>query len=106
MNSILGEYGLICIQRDQANTADLIAKNALMSKHISNIHVVDQWMNDITSSTALRFALSKGFSIRFLTPDPVIDYIYKHDLYDAATARKSLLETPTTKSAATSAPSV
>ena len=33
------------------------------------------------SSTLLRERVRKGRSIRFLTPDPVIEYINKHRMY-------------------------
>jgi nicotinamide mononucleotide adenylyltransferase len=82
MDIILGQYGLLCVQRNQTDAEDLISKNTLMSKHKKTIHIVNQWMNDITSSTSLRFALSKGYSIRYLTPDSVIEYIYNNDLYE------------------------
>lgn len=89
MDIILGHYGLACVQRNQTDTADLISKNPFMSKHSKKIRTVDQWMNDITSSTSLRYALSKGFSIRYLTPDPVIEYIYSNNLYDVpSTSRR------------------
>jgi nicotinamide mononucleotide adenylyltransferase len=82
MEVILGYYGLVCVQRNQTNSSELISNNPLMSKHSKTIRIVNQWMNDITSSTALRYALTNGFSIRYLTPDPVIDYIYKNQLFD------------------------
>jgi nicotinamide mononucleotide adenylyltransferase len=89
MDAILGEYGLVCVQRDQTNAQEIVTKNALMNKHSKNIVIINQWMNDITSSTALRSALSKGFSIRYLTPDSVIDYIYKHGLFGSDVTRPS-----------------
>lgn len=88
MDIILGYYGLACVQRNQRDTADLISKNALMSKHTHCIRTVDQWMNDITSSTSLRYALSKGYSIRYLTPDSVIEYIYTNNLYDVPSSSR------------------
>jgi nicotinate-nucleotide adenylyltransferase len=33
------------------------------------------------SSTALRTLAAEGASIRYLTPDPVAEYIRSHDLY-------------------------
>ncbi|HKJ16373.1 MAG TPA: nicotinate-nucleotide adenylyltransferase [Xanthomonadales bacterium] len=35
------------------------------------------------SSTGIRDLLKTGRSPRFLLPEPVIDYIYQHDLYDS-----------------------
>ena len=35
------------------------------------------------SSTELRAALSRGKNVRFLLPDPVIEYITQHDLYSS-----------------------
>lgn len=40
------------------------------------------------SSTHLRDRISRGMSIRYLTPDPVIDYIQQHKLYVASDAAK------------------
>lgn len=82
MAEILGGYGLVCVQRNETDADKLIAGNALMSKFKDRIRVVNQWMHDITSSTILRSALSKGSSIRFLTPDAVIEYIYANNLFD------------------------
>ena len=81
MHAILGEYGLVCVQRDQTDATSIVTKNPIMNKHAQNITLINQWMNDITSSTGLRFALGKGYSIRYLTPDSVIEYIYKHGLF-------------------------
>jgi len=33
------------------------------------------------SSTAIRGLVQSGSSIRYLTPDPVVDYIHQHQLY-------------------------
>jgi nicotinate-nucleotide adenylyltransferase len=33
------------------------------------------------SSTAIRALASDGASIRYLTPDPVVEYIRSHNLY-------------------------
>lgn len=82
MDRILGHYGLVCVQRNQTDAEKLVASNVLMNRHTKSIRLVNQWMNDITSSTILRSALSKGSSIRYLTPDSVINYIYKNGLYD------------------------
>ena len=38
------------------------------------------------SASALRAAVAAGRSVRFLTPEPVIDYIRTHDLYRASAA--------------------
>lgn len=81
MDRILGHYGLICVQRDDSDAASIVKNNTLMSKYTANIRIINQWMNDITSSTKLRYALSQGYSIRYLTPDPVIKYIYDNGLY-------------------------
>jgi nicotinic acid mononucleotide adenylyltransferase len=37
----------------------------------------------LVSSTRVRGAVSRGFSIKYLVPDPVIEYIQQHQLYTA-----------------------
>uniref|UniRef100_A0A1I8HPP1 CTP_transf_like domain-containing protein n=1 Tax=Macrostomum lignano TaxID=282301 RepID=A0A1I8HPP1_9PLAT len=46
-----------------------------------NIRLVTEWaVNDI-SSTLIRRTLQRNESVRYMLPDPVIDYIYRNGLY-------------------------
>jgi len=44
---------------------------------------VTEWIPNEVSSTRIRRALKRGESVRYLLQDSVIDYIYKHEIYDA-----------------------
>ena len=81
MNDILENYGIVCLQRNGADNKKIVETNAIMKSHSHNIRLVDQWTLDPTSSTELRNALMQGKSIRFLTPDPVLEYIKQHKLW-------------------------
>jgi nicotinamide mononucleotide adenylyltransferase len=37
-------------------------------------------VNDV-SATKIRLAIKKGVSVKYLTPDPVINYIEEHGIY-------------------------
>ena len=46
-----------------------------------HIQVVKQYVVNDISSTKVRLFVKRGLSLKYLTPDPVIDYIQKHNLY-------------------------
>ena len=43
--------------------------------------MVKQLIHNDISSTRVRLFVKRGFSIRYLLPDSVIDYIEKHGLF-------------------------
>jgi len=82
IEKILGEYGLIVLEREGASPETTLAGISVASKHLSNIFIIqDPAFPNGVSSTRLREALKQGKSIRYCTPDPVIDYILEHNLY-------------------------
>jgi nicotinate-nucleotide adenylyltransferase len=60
-----------------------ILKDRLPHAYLEKILLVGSTALDI-SSTDLRERVRQGLSIRYLTPDGVVDYIAKHGLYVAA----------------------
>lgn len=55
--------------------------NCEFSSYQDKILLVKQWIANDLSSTKIRLALKRGLSIKYLTPDPVVDYIAKSGLY-------------------------
>jgi len=81
MRKILGDWGVVCLERAGASVSDMISRSDILKPYKHQIHIVPQLiMNDI-SSTKIRTALREGRSIKYLMPDNVVDYIYAHKLW-------------------------
>lgn len=52
----------------------------LLARPAGGVHVAAMTLLPV-AATALRASLAAGRSIRYLTPDPVVDYIHTHQLY-------------------------
>ena len=48
----------------------------------SNIWVIQQLVQNDISSTKVRLFLRRDMSIRYLVPEPVVQYFEEHELYD------------------------
>jgi len=81
IEAIVGTFGIVVITRAGSFPQKFIDGHHLLTKHKENIEIVEEWVPNEISATKLRLALSRGESIKYLTPDPVIDYIEKHGLY-------------------------
>ncbi|KAI4340015.1 hypothetical protein MLD38_024893 [Melastoma candidum] len=60
---------------------DIISNDNILNKHRGNIKVVEDVVPNQISSTRVRGCISSGLSIKYLTPDEVINYIKQHGLY-------------------------
>lgn len=83
VRAICGDFGLVCIRRDGQDVEEIVAKDDVLSEYKSNIKIVDEVVPNGISSTRLRNCISKGLSIKYLTPDEVIEYIKQNHLYEA-----------------------
>ena len=81
MTGILQEHGICVIERDTAATANVIFGNDLLYENRNNIMSIPQHVQNDISSTKVRLCLKRGLSVKYMTPDPVIDYMKKHKLY-------------------------
>ncbi|XP_022932399.1 nicotinamide/nicotinic acid mononucleotide adenylyltransferase isoform X2 [Cucurbita moschata] len=81
VKTICRDYGLICVSREEQDIEKIISNNEILYENRSNIKIVDQIIPNIISSTRLRDCISKGLSIKYLTPDEVIEYIREQHLY-------------------------
>ena len=81
IETIVGRFGIVVITRAGSEPQRFIDGHALLTKHRDNIDIVEEWVPNEISATKLRLALSRGESVKYLTPDPVVDYIHEHKLY-------------------------
>ncbi|KAL5342762.1 hypothetical protein BJX70DRAFT_269940 [Aspergillus crustosus] len=85
LDHILGQYGAFIVERSGTDIDEALAALQPWKK---NIHVIQQLIQNDVSSTKIRLFLRRDMSVRYLIPDPVINYIYEHNLYmDDGTAQ-------------------
>ncbi|KAF8622714.1 hypothetical protein AX15_006805 [Amanita polypyramis BW_CC] len=78
LNHILGRYGVFIIER-AGNGLEQAIDNLQRWRH--NIYLISQLIQNDVSSTKVRLFLRRGLSVRYLLPNPVVDYIEQHGLY-------------------------
>ncbi|KAI8893897.1 hypothetical protein BC833DRAFT_606914 [Globomyces pollinis-pini] len=81
LNTILGRFGCLIIERTGANVHDFLLTNDSLHIHKKSVWVVKQYIHNDISSTKIRLFIKRGMSIRYLLPDPVVDYIHQNLLY-------------------------
>lgn len=84
IEEIVGKFGLVCISRAGTDPQKFIYDNDVLTKHVNNIHLVTEWIQNEISSTKIRRALRRKESVRYLLQDSVIDYIHLNSLYGTA----------------------
>ncbi|EFA10127.2 nicotinamide/nicotinic acid mononucleotide adenylyltransferase 1 isoform X3 [Tribolium castaneum] len=85
IEAIVGQHGLVVITRSNTNPNEFIYNSDVLTKYMSNITIVTEWIQNEVSSTKIRRALRRGESIKYLIPEKVVDYIHKHNLYGSKT---------------------
>ncbi|KAG8197399.1 hypothetical protein JTE90_013519 [Oedothorax gibbosus] len=88
ISKIVGKHGLVVITRKGSNPEKFIYESDLLTKFKNNIHIVTEWITNEISSTSIRRALRRGNSVKYLLPDPVLQYIKEEGLY-ASNANES-----------------
>jgi nicotinamide mononucleotide adenylyltransferase len=81
IEAIVGQHGLVVITRSNTNPLEFIYNSDMLTKYMSNITIVTEWIRNEVSSTKIRRALRRSESVKYLLPDKVLDYIHKHHLY-------------------------
>jgi len=81
INKIVKEHGIVVITREGSNPEQYVEKSSILRDMAENIHIVTDWIVNDVSSTKIRNAVSRGESIKYLIPDPVIQYIRNNKLY-------------------------
>ncbi|CCX35402.1 Nicotinamide mononucleotide adenylyl transferase [Taphrina deformans PYCC 5710] len=78
LNHILGNYGAFIVER---MGADIKKATSALSAWSNNIYQVEQTVLNDVSSTKVRLLLRKEYSVRYLLPESVVDYIEENGLY-------------------------
>lgn len=81
IREIVRNYGLVVISREGSNPEKYVYEHDILHEYKDNIHLVTERVPNDISSTRIRRCVQRGESIRFLVPDPVIEYIHTNDLY-------------------------
>jgi nicotinamide mononucleotide adenylyltransferase len=81
IEDILTKYGIFVLERTGTDAASVVFNNDLLYKISKNIAIIKQWISNDISSTKIRQNIARGLSIKYLTPDGVVDYIQRHLLY-------------------------
>ncbi|KAM7199632.1 hypothetical protein V8F33_004284 [Rhypophila sp. PSN 637] len=99
LDVILGSYGAFIIERSGTDVDEALAS---LRQYENNIWVISQVIQNDISSTKVRLFLKKDLSVRYLIPDPVVEYIEEHHLFQEApkesSSNKSSTSTPDKRS--------
>ncbi|KAH6640450.1 hypothetical protein F5144DRAFT_544637 [Chaetomium tenue] len=91
LDTILGSYGAFIIERSGTDIDEALAS---LRQYENNIWVISQVIQNDISSTKVRLFLKKDLSVRYLIPDPVVEYIDEHGLFSESNSAKSRSRTP------------
>lgn len=97
MESIVRDFGLIVITREGSDPRKFVHQSDMLTKYEKNIHIVTEWIPNEISATSIRRAIRRGESVRYLTPDSVIDNIHQHKLYREISAGEESKEPQSAK---------
>ncbi|PKA65332.1 nicotinamide mononucleotide adenylyltransferase [Apostasia shenzhenica] len=81
VKAICRDFGIICIRREGKDIDEMVRNNEIFQENKSNIISVDELVPNKISSTKVRECIRKGFSVKYLMADEVIDYIKDQKLY-------------------------
>lgn len=78
---ILDEFRLLIFERGEDNFEQVIEESEFLRKNKTSLIKLENNFKTILSSTYLREKVRRGKSIKYLTPDCIIDYIKENNLY-------------------------
>eukprot|EP00003_Mantamonas_plastica_P025108 TRINITY_DN4842_c0_g1_i2.p1 TRINITY_DN4842_c0_g1~~TRINITY_DN4842_c0_g1_i2.p1 ORF type:complete len:184 (-),score=49.56 TRINITY_DN4842_c0_g1_i2:3-554(-) len=81
LREMLGQYGTIVTRRFGTEARNIFDESDLLKEYEYNVWLYEDPVYNDLSSTKLRKFCKTGQSLKYLTPDPVIDYIKEQGLY-------------------------
>ncbi|KAK4232595.1 nicotinamide mononucleotide adenylyl transferase [Podospora fimiseda] len=86
LDVILRTFGAFIIERSGTDIDEALST---LRQYEDNIWVISQVIQNDISSTKVRLFLKKNLSIRYLIPDPAIEYIDQHGLFREVSVREA-----------------
>ncbi|CAO3700198.1 unnamed protein product [Rhizopus stolonifer] len=80
---IVGGYGCVIIERTGTDVYGFLLSHDVLYEYRTNVTIIKQLIHNDISSTKVRLFVRRGMSVKYLLPNPVIDYIFEHGLYSA-----------------------
>ncbi len=80
-DELVKNFRVFVLERDKDNVDEIIESDEFLKKNKESFIKAKESIRSNLSSTFVRDKISKGKSIRYLTPDDVISYIKEHNLY-------------------------
>lgn len=78
---ILDEFKLLVFERGEDDFEQVVQESEFLRKNKSSLIKLENNFKTTLSSTYLREKVRRGKSIKYLTPDCIIDYIKENNLY-------------------------
>ncbi|PKI83974.1 nicotinamide-nucleotide adenylyltransferase [Malassezia vespertilionis] len=78
---ILGRYGCLIVERTGADVWSFLLSHDVLWEQRRNLIVVKQTIYNDISSSKVRLFIRRGYSIKYLLPNSVIQYIEQNKLY-------------------------
>ncbi|KAI8074608.1 hypothetical protein BC940DRAFT_329154 [Gongronella butleri] len=81
LHHIVGHFGCVIVERTGTDVYGFLLSHDILYQHRMNVIVIKQLIHNDISSTKIRLFVKRGMSIKYLLPDPLINYIQQHRLY-------------------------
>jgi nicotinic acid mononucleotide adenylyltransferase len=72
---------MVVVSRPGFNPYNFIAHSPQLTRLKNAIEIIEDPTKSELSATLVRNSIKKGWSVKYLVPDPVIEYIKAHNLY-------------------------
>lgn len=79
---VIVKHGIVCMVRDGFNSKHVIEEHKILSNNSSSITIIDEQINNDVSSTVMRKLLRESGTIKYLTPDSVVNYLTENLIYN------------------------
>lgn len=80
---IINNFGLVVISRQGYELDNIGDEFPYIKNDLDKIIFLNTTIENIISSSRIRHLLSNGQSVKYLTPDSVIEYIMLHKLFQS-----------------------